>query len=116
MLSHPFGRRGDRMDGARRFHLGFWREQEEKQRQVLRLRGEQKTLPASLRMTIVLNRNQSNKNYARARWRMGCVSALAVRYASIEAAALRPSAMAQTTRDWPRRMSPAAKMPSTEVM
>jgi hypothetical protein len=32
------------------------------------------------------------------------------------AAALRPSEMAQTTSDWPRRISPAAKMPSTEVM
>ena len=31
-------------------------------------------------------------------------------------AAFRPSEMAQTTRDWPRRMSPAEKMPGTEVM
>ena len=28
-------------------------------------------------------------------------------------AALRPSAMAQTTSDWPRRMSPAANTPGT---
>ena len=33
----------------------------------------------------------------------------------IAAAALRPSAMAQTTSDWPRRMSPAAKIPGTEL-
>ena len=39
-----------------------------------------------------------------------------IRYWSTAAAALRPSAMAQTTSDWPRRMSPAAKTPRTEVM
>ena len=38
-----------------------------------------------------------------------------LRYASTSAAALRPSAMAHTTRDWPRRISPAAKTFSTVV-
>ena len=38
------------------------------------------------------------------------------KYLSIPAAALRPSAIAHTTSDWPRRMSPAAKTPSTDVM
>ena len=34
-----------------------------------------------------------------------------IRYSSMDLAALRPSAMAQTTSDCPRRMSPAAKTP-----
>ncbi len=37
-------------------------------------------------------------------------------HASNEAAALRPSAMAQTIRDCPRRMSPAANTPGTDDM
>jgi len=40
----------------------------------------------------------------------------AARYLSIASAALRPSAMAHTTSDWPRRMSPAAKTPGTDDM
>ena len=40
----------------------------------------------------------------------------AVRYLSMAAAAPRPSAMAQTTRLWPRRASPAAKIPGIEVI
>ena len=38
------------------------------------------------------------------------------KYASTPAAVLRPSEIAHTTSDWPRRISPAAKTPSTEVM
>jgi hypothetical protein len=38
------------------------------------------------------------------------------RYSSMPRAAWRPSAMAHTTSDWPRRMSPAAKTPGTDVM
>ena len=34
-----------------------------------------------------------------------------IKYPSTARAASRPSAMAQTTRDWPRRQSPAAKIP-----
>ncbi len=37
------------------------------------------------------------------------------RYLSTASAALRPSAMAHTTRDCPRRASPAAKTPCIEV-
>ena len=37
-----------------------------------------------------------------------------IRYLSMPRAALRPSAMAQTTSDCPRLMSPAAKTPGTE--
>src|SRR6201999_2823880 len=37
------------------------------------------------------------------------------RYWSTPAAALRPSAIAQTIRDWPRPMSPAAETPGTDV-
>src|SRR5690606_29210386 len=37
------------------------------------------------------------------------------RYASTAAATARPSAMAQTTSDWPRPASPATKTPGTEV-
>jgi len=36
-----------------------------------------------------------------------------IRNRSMPCAALRPSAMAQTTSDWPRRMSPAANTPGT---
>jgi hypothetical protein len=36
-------------------------------------------------------------------------------HASAASAAFRPSAMAQTTSDWPRRASPAAKTPGIEV-
>jgi uroporphyrinogen decarboxylase len=39
-----------------------------------------------------------------------------IRYRSIPCAALRPSRMAHTTSDCPRRMSPAEKTPGTEVM
>jgi hypothetical protein len=39
-----------------------------------------------------------------------------IRYWSMPRAAWRPSLMAQTTRLWPRRMSPAAKTPSTLLM
>lgn len=39
-----------------------------------------------------------------------------IRYLSMPRAALRPSEIAHTTNDWPRRMSPAAKTPGTEVM
>ena len=38
-----------------------------------------------------------------------------LRYASTAAAHSRPSRIAQTTSDWPRRMSPQAKMPSRSV-
>lgn len=38
-----------------------------------------------------------------------------LKYSSIAFAALRPSAIAHTTKDWPRRMSPAAKTFGTEV-
>lgn len=38
------------------------------------------------------------------------------RYSSTAAAALRPSAIAHTTSDCPRRISPAAKTPDTELM
>src|SRR5258706_15275998 len=37
------------------------------------------------------------------------------KYSSTDVAALRPSAMAHTTRDWPRRASPAANIPGTDV-
>ena len=36
-----------------------------------------------------------------------------MRYSSTALAAKRPSAIAHTTSDWPRRMSPAAKIPET---
>ncbi len=39
-----------------------------------------------------------------------------MRNLSTPRAALRPSVMAQTTSDWPRRMSPAAKTPGIEDM
>ena len=39
-----------------------------------------------------------------------------IKYTSTARAALRPSAIAQTTSDWPRRMSPAAKTPGMEDM
>ena len=39
-----------------------------------------------------------------------------IRYSSISAAASRPSLIAQTTRDCPRRISPTAKTPSLEVL
>ena len=39
-----------------------------------------------------------------------------MRYRSTPAAALRPSAMAQTMSDWPRCMSPAANTPGTLVI
>src|SRR5258708_1740853 len=39
-----------------------------------------------------------------------------IRNSSIERAAWRPSRMAQTTSDWPRRMSPAANTLSTLVV
>lgn len=42
-------------------------------------------------------------------------SELPVRYASTERAHCRPSRIAQTTSDWPRRMSPAANTLSTDV-
>jgi len=38
-----------------------------------------------------------------------------IRYLSQAIAALRPVAIPRTTREAPRRVSPAAKMPSTEV-
>ena len=38
-----------------------------------------------------------------------------IRYSSTARAHWRPSRIAQTTRDWPRRMSPHAKMLGTEV-
>ena len=38
-----------------------------------------------------------------------------IRYSSIARAAPRPSLMAQTTSDWPRRQSPAANTPGTLV-
>src|ERR1019366_5554192 len=41
---------------------------------------------------------------------------LPMRYLSMETAALRPSEIAHTTSDWPRRISPAAKILGTEVM
>ena len=41
---------------------------------------------------------------------------LPMRYLSTEIAALRPSEIAHTTNDWPRRISPAAKTPGTELM
>src|SRR5260370_42124676 len=37
------------------------------------------------------------------------------RYASTAAAALRPSAMAHTIRDWPAPMSPAPETPGTDL-
>jgi len=42
--------------------------------------------------------------------------ACADRYRSTPRAAFRPSAIAQTTSDCPRRMSPAAKTPASDVM
>ena len=39
-----------------------------------------------------------------------------IRNWSIDRAHCRPSRMAHTTRDWPRRMSPAANRPSREVL
>ncbi|AGK46340.1 hypothetical protein BTI_408 [Burkholderia thailandensis MSMB121] len=42
-------------------------------------------------------------------------SELPIRYASTERAHWRPSRIAQTTSDWPRRMSPAANTLSTDV-
>ena len=39
-----------------------------------------------------------------------------IRWMSIARAALRPSESAQTTSDWPRRASPAAKTPGTLVI
>src|SRR6185295_15766895 len=59
-----------------------------------------------------------------ARWRNGDGRALChqrgsslkpVRYSSIARAAWRPSRIAQTTSDWPRRTSPAAKTLATLV-
>ena len=41
---------------------------------------------------------------------------LPMRYLSIEMAALRPSEIAHTTSDWPRRISPTAKTPGTDDM
>ncbi len=41
---------------------------------------------------------------------------LPMRNLSTPAAALRPSEIAHTTSDCPRRMSPAAKIPGTELM
>ena len=38
-----------------------------------------------------------------------------IRYSSTERAHWRPSRIAQTTRDWPRRMSPQEKMLGAEV-
>src|SRR5260370_4103395 len=43
-------------------------------------------------------------------------SCKSARYLSIPTAALRPSAIAHTTSDCPRRMSPAAKTPGTDDM
>ena len=42
-------------------------------------------------------------------------SELPIRYSSTARAHWRPSRIAQTTRDWPRRMSPAANTLDTEV-
>jgi len=42
-------------------------------------------------------------------------SELPINHSSTARAPCRPSRMAHATRDWPRRMSPAANTPSTEV-
>ena len=39
-----------------------------------------------------------------------------MRYLSMECAARRPSEIAQTIKDWPRLMSPAEKIPFSEVI